>query len=196
MSTKILCTGNPHVPGIAKHIKEFFPETSFISRSNGYDLISSEGRLKFKNIIKNYNVFINHSQLIPNGQVELLKIVHSSWNAGHVINIGSIVEFDKWSWIDEESATEKCRLKELSLNLNTENFKTSYIIVGGLKSTDGDNMRLDPQDVAKSIKWILENPICIPLMYVDNISDQLTNEWLKRSPNRDVFHHYIKNTNL
>jgi hypothetical protein len=182
MSTKILCTGNPYVPGIAKHIKEFFPEATFISRTNGYDLLSLEGREKFKNIIKNYNVFINHSQLIPDGQVELLKIVNNSWNAGHVISIGSVLEFDKWSWIDKESAEEKRRLKELSLNLNNESFKTSYIIIGGLKSTDKDNMRLDPQDVAKSIKWILENQIHIPLMYIDNISDQLTNEWLKKKP--------------
>jgi hypothetical protein len=180
MSLKILCTGNPNVPGIAYYIKEIFPDTIFISRSNGFDLLTNQGLDKFKNVIKNYNIFINHSQLIPTGQVKLLKIVHDSWSNGHVINIGSVLEFEKWKWIDIDSAREKIKLKELSLELNSENFKTSHIIIGGLRSTDNDTMRLDPKEVAESIKWILERGIHIPLLYIDHVSDQLTEDWLKK----------------
>ena len=71
---KILCTGNPNKPGIAKSVFERFPDTTFLHLSNGYDLTSLDGQDKFKSIIKNYNVFINVSQLKDNSQEKLLKI--------------------------------------------------------------------------------------------------------------------------
>jgi hypothetical protein len=185
MSYKILCTGNPNIPGISKNIKEIFPETKFVSRSSGFDLLSYEGIKKFKSVLPDYNIFINHSQLLPNGQRQLLDLTKQIWNnSGHVINIGSVLEFDQWSWIDPEAAEEKKKLKDLSLNLNSESFKTTHIIVGGLSTTNLDTMRLDPKEVATTIQWILQTKIHIPLIYVDNVSDQLTQEWLAK---RDLF---------
>lgn len=179
---KILCTGNPQDPGIAKELQKLYPNTTFISRSSGYDLLSNDGIDKFKQIVSEYDVFINHSQLIPDGQVKLLTLASEILKNARIINIGSVLEFDKWKWIDPESAKEKVKLRELSLSLNSESLKTTHIVVGGLKSTDDDHMRLDPMDVAKSIKWILESDIEVPLIYVENSSDELTKYWLSKKP--------------
>ena len=58
---KIICTGNPNKVGIANAVFKAFPDTTFISLSTGYDLLSEEGQSKFRKIIKDYNVFINGS---------------------------------------------------------------------------------------------------------------------------------------
>ena len=49
---RILCTGNPNKPGIPNAVSKYFTNTTFISLSNGYDLITYEGQSKFRDIIK------------------------------------------------------------------------------------------------------------------------------------------------
>jgi hypothetical protein len=180
---KILCTGNPK-KGIAKEICNLFPNADFISRTNGYDLNSINGQEDFKNIISNYDVFINHSQLDIGVQIKLLEYTNNAWDKGIVINIGSIIEFPKWEWIDLEAAIDKRKLRDLSLNLINENFKTSYLILGGLISDCAveylDPLRIYPSKVANIIKWILENDLDIPLIYIDKMSDKLSNFWLDK----------------
>ena len=178
---KILCTGNPTV-GIAQSLQRLYPETTFISRTNGYDLLTPEGLDKFKSILPDFNVFINHSQLEGTAQIILLDLVKECWTSGHIINIGSVIEFDKWSWIDPTAAEEKRKLRDRSLELSTEFFKTTHLLVGGLQSCDSDPLRMHTDSVADTIQWILENKIHIPLMYVDRVSDELTNKWLSNKP--------------
>ena len=173
---KIICTGNP-TAGICKYIKELYPDTMFVSRSNGYDLSTVEGLDKFNLLLPGYDVFINHSQLVPGVQAALLSHANHVWTAGRVINIGTVIEFKKWEWIEPAVAEEKRQLRELSLALLTENFRTTHMIVGGLSSCDDDPLRLDPEQVALAIKWILESPSYIPLIYVDRISDELISNW-------------------
>jgi len=180
MNEKIVCTGNPNEPGIARHIFNLFPNSLFLSRNSGYDLLSEEGISKFKSIIKNYNIFINHSQLPPNGQEILLDIAADEWSQGHIITIGSVLEFEKWSWIDFESAESKKKLREKSLNLLSEKLKTTYIIVGGLKRNDNDHMRLDPSKVAEVIEFVINSKFNLPLIYIDDVSDELTEFWLEK----------------
>jgi hypothetical protein len=48
---KILCTGNPNDMGIAHAVKRVWPNASFVSRTNGYDLSTQEGLDKFKETI-------------------------------------------------------------------------------------------------------------------------------------------------
>ncbi len=183
MNNKILCTGNPNIPGIANSLQKIYSDTTFISRSSGYNLLTPDGLIRFRSIIKDYNIFVNHSQLPPNGQKILLDIVSQEWNSGHIITIGSVLEFEKWSWIDPQSAESKKKLKEQSLNLLTEKLKTSYVIVGGLKSNDGDHMRLSPESVVETIKFIIESKFNVPLLYVDHISDELTEYWKNKKIN-------------
>lgn len=185
MSLRIICTGNPDVPGIAKHIKEIYPQTKFISRSSGYDLTTNSGILEFKSLLPGFDIFINHSQIASGVQENLLLYARKIWSSGHIFTIGSVLEFEQWSWIEPEVTHEKNRLKTLSLRLSEEHFKTSYITIGGLKKHENDNMRLDPIKVAEAIRWILDNGLHIPLIYVDNLSNDLTNEWLSKKPSVD-----------
>lgn len=175
---KILCTGNPK-DGIACSLKAVCPDTMFISRSNGYDLTTQIGLNKFKSLLPNYNVFINHSQLYGDLQRQLLTIVSQAWTRGHVINIGSVLEFKKWEFIEPTAAEEKRKLRDLSLELSSEHFKTTHLIVGGLQSCNDDPLRIHTDRVAETIKWILENENHIPLLYVDHISDELVKRYLK-----------------
>lgn len=182
MCFKILCTGNPDVPGIARHIREIYPQTKFLSRSSGYDLNTDSGIIEFKSLLPEFDIFINHSQIAPGVQENLLLSARKVWSSGHIFTIGSVLEFEQWSWIEPEVTYEKNLLKTLSLQLSEENFKTTYITIGGLKKHDNDNMRLDPVKVAEVIKWILDKDLYIPLIYVDNLSNDLTNEWLLKRP--------------
>lgn len=175
---KILCTGNP-TGGIAQSLSKLYPDIKFISRSNGYDLTTEDGIEKFKNLLPRYNVFINHSQLEGNIQRQLLVHASQAWIKGHVINIGSVLEFPKWEFIEPAAAAEKRLLRELSLNLSSEHFKTTHLIVGGLQSCNDDPLRIHTDRIAETIKWILENENHVPLMYVDKVSDELVKRYLK-----------------
>lgn len=175
---KILCTGNP-TDGIAKSLQQIYPDTMFISRSNGYDFTTEDGIEKFKALLPEYNVFINHSQLVGDLQRQLLTFASQEWAAGHVINIGSVMEFKKWEWIEPAAAEEKRLLRDLSLELSSEHFKTTHLIVGGLQSCNNDPLRIHTDRVAETIKWILENENHVPLMYVDHVSDELIKRYLK-----------------
>ena len=175
---KILCTGNP-TNGIAKSLQHIYPDTTFISRSNGYDLSTEDGLIKFRNLLPNFNVFINHSQLQGSTQRTLLSYAREAWPAGHVVSIGSALEFKKWEFIEPLAAEEKRQLRELSLDLSAEFFKTTHLIVGGLQSCNDDPLRLHTDRVAETIKWILENENHIPLLYVDRVSDELVKRYLK-----------------
>jgi hypothetical protein len=177
---KIICTGNPNRQGIAQSLQRLYPDITFVSRSNGYDLTTEQGLAKFKELLPTYNVFVNHSQLTGNTQRVLLQLARELWTRGHVINIGSVMEFPQWEWIEPKAAEEKRLLRNLSLELSSEHFKTTHLILGGLQSSNNDSQRIHTDRVAETIKWILENVNHVPLIYVDHISDQLINHYLKK----------------
>lgn len=175
---KILCTGNPSF-GIAQSLQKIYPDTTFISRSNGYDLTTEEGVNKFKKLVLEYEVFINHSQLESDHQRQLLNYTKQVWTTGHVINIGSVIEFNQWEWIEPTVAEEKRQLRDLSLSLSSEHFKTTHLIVGGLQSCNDDPLRIHTDRIAETIQWVLENQNHVPLMYVDHVSDELIERYRK-----------------
>lgn len=175
---KILCTGNPSF-GIAQSLQNIYPDITFISRSNGYDLTTDEGIEKFRNLLPEFDVFINHAQLVGDIQRQLLTYSKELWTSGHVINIGSVMEFPKWEWIEPATAEEKRKLRDLSLELSSEHFKTTHLIVGGLQSCNNDPLRIHTDRIAETIKWVLENENHIPLLYVDHVSDELIKRYLK-----------------
>jgi hypothetical protein len=176
---KVLCTGNPDRVGIPSSIATAFPGAMFISLSKGYNLSSEEGQEKFRKLIKDYNVFINVSNFPNRAQEQLLKITREEWDSGHVFNIGSIAEYKKWEWYDKRYTDEKRQLRETSLELCSERFKTTHIIAGGFQDYENDNpSRMDPIEIVKIIEYVLKSPINIPIVGIEKIIDKETLEHL------------------
>lgn len=170
---KILCTGNPDDFTIARFIKQEFPDAVFLSRSNGFDLNMSENTNEqlFRNKIKDFNVFIN-SSWIDGNQTKVLEIVQQEWQNKklcNVINIGSNAEFDGDNFRDKNYSRKKLALRESSLALNTKNFRTTHIILGGLESSTDtiDDYKIRLTDLVKTIKWILDCNVRIPLISIE-----------------------------
>jgi hypothetical protein len=175
---KILCTGNPKKPGIAQALSKKFDNITFISQSNGYDLLTVEGIEKFENALSFHTVFVNCSQIGIGVQEQLLKISNKLWKNGVVINIGSVLEFQRWEWIDPETANEKRNLRDLSINLCNEHFKTTHLIVGGFQDTGKhDPLKFNPDCIADTIAWILNNDMHIAVMSVDKLTDTKIQYW-------------------
>lgn len=167
---KILCTGNPNVTGIPQSIRSIFPDTTFISRSTGNDLNTAEGKDYFRNLVKDFDVFLNVSQLGYGVQEELFHIVKESWTSGSVINIGSVVEFDKWQFLDPDAAKQKLSLRNASIDACTSSFKTTHLMVSGFKTDDNnDEDRMDPMRIAEAIEWVLKSKAHIPLLCVAKV---------------------------
>ena len=168
---KILCTGNPDTRTIASAVRQVYPDADFIHLSNGYDLLTEEGLLHFRNKIKEYDVFINASVIANGVQTTLLKIVRDEWEAGHVINIGTTMEFHFFHHIDPPRAESKLALRNLGLDMYDENFRVTHLIVGGHKdcspTSDG---KMDSIHSANTIKWVLDasKDFHVPIISVEN----------------------------
>jgi hypothetical protein len=172
---KILCTGNPEHFTVARAIKQVFPYADFASRATGYDLRmwTEQDKDFFKSKIVNYDVLVNSSFISNGAQQQILEITRECWTKGHVFNIGSTSEYDgRYTQLPLYSV-QKRALRELSLLFNTAEFKTTHIVAGGLK--DGDPTHadwLDPLDIAKTIKWVLEqSSFSIPLIGLEKLSN-------------------------
>lgn len=170
---KVICTGNPNKLGIANAVSKAFPNVDFISLSTGYDLLTDEGLNQFRKIIKNYNVFINVSQLANGAQEKLLKIAHSEGMKGNIFNIGSIAEYKRWEWYNSAYTAEKRQLKETSLDLCSEFFKTTHITVGGFQdSSNSHSNRMDPEEIIKAVVYVLNSKVNIPVIGIEKIDDK------------------------
>jgi hypothetical protein len=143
-----------------------------LSKSCGCDLTLTTGQDHFKQLIKDCNVFINVSQLKDGCQEKLLRIAKESGMQGHVFNIGSIAEYTKWESFDPEYTKEKRQLREASLELCSENFKTTHVVVGGFQDSSNESPdRMDPEEIVKVIKFILSSSVNIPLVGVEKIKN-------------------------
>lgn len=176
---RILSTGNPDKKGIARELAKEFSNVDFLSVSKGTDLSSQEGQAYFKSIIKDYNVFVNLSNIQNNTQEKLLTLAHEAGMTGHIFNIGSICEYRRWEWYDPKYTAEKRQLRETSLDLCSEKFKTTHIVIGGFQDYEDDSpSRMDPYEVIKIIKYVLEAPINIPIIGLEKIIDKEMEEHL------------------
>jgi hypothetical protein len=176
---KILCTGNPNDVGLAQSIRLIFPTAEFISRANGYDFFDPSTEHKFRSRLNAYDVFINYSWVGCGIQEKLLRIVAAEWSTGHVINIGSTNEDSMvLSKSEPEYTNDKLKLRQASLELNNEHFKTTHVVVGGFQATSiGSKLNMDPIKIAKTIKWVLEQDFEIPIIGVQQSSDHIRN-WI------------------
>jgi hypothetical protein len=153
----VLCTGNPDRQGsIASGIREVFPNTTFIHRSNGYDLT----KVSIKDIMSKHNCFINTAYIEHGIQLKLLNDYFESVKIGEVFNIGSTHEYDNLSK-DKDYAVNKIMLRNRSLELNNYRINSIHIVLG-------EKNKITPIRVAKLIKWITEQEMKFPIIGFDH----------------------------
>jgi hypothetical protein len=91
---------------------------------------------------------------------------------GHVFNIGSIAEYKRWEWYDADYTAEKRSLRETSLELCTEFFKTTHIVTGGFQDATSDHPdRMDPVEIVNAVKYVLSSKVNIPIIGIEKIND-------------------------
>jgi hypothetical protein len=172
---KILCTGNPKDRGVAQAIQTLYPNTEFLSRSSGYDFyeFTKDTESRLRNKLSSFNVLINYSWVTYGVQERILNIAHEEWTHGHVFNIGSInEENDILTRAEPIYTADKVKLRKTSLRLNNENFKTTHVVVGGFQATSpGSDPTMDPMHIAKTIQWVLESPVEIPIIGIQQTTD-------------------------
>jgi hypothetical protein len=167
---KIICTGNPNEEGISKALQQLYPNTMFVSRKSGYDLLTADGINKFIQLVKEYNVFVNCSQVAFGIQEKLLNIVIQQWTEGNIFNIGSVLEFNKWQHLDIITSQEKLRLRDASINACTSKLKTTHMIVSGFRDrSNADISRMDPMRIVEAIQWVLNSEAHIPLISIAKV---------------------------
>jgi hypothetical protein len=168
---KILCTGNPNDYTIARAIQKVFPNADFASRNTGYDLRfwDSKDEMYFRGNLKNYNVLINSSFVSNGAQQKILEVTRDCWESGHVFNIGSTAEYEGIkSNLPMTYCVQKRALRDMSLSLNSNKFRTTHIIAGGLNDNKaGHENWLNPDKVASIINWILHSDLNIPLIGIE-----------------------------
>jgi len=185
---KILCTGNPNKDrSLAKSIQSLFPETVFVSISQGTDLLVVNNYpvedydrharvvkniIDFQGLIANFDVFINAAYIDNGNQTGLLKYTQQVWERisdkkGLIINIGSINEFE---FVRESHhpvmGIEKNSLRQYSLLYNSTTIRTSHLIIAHPgENAFGDNLNSD--HIARNIKSIIDQTdVSIPLMFI------------------------------
>lgn len=166
---KILCTGNPNDFTVARSIKELFPSADFASRATGYDLRMWDPADEefFKANIINYNVLINSSFISNGAQLKILEITHSMWKdkTGWVFNIGSTAEYEGRKSFLPHYSIQKRALKETSLSLCSNNFRTTHMTVSGINDNKpGHENWLNTQHIASAIQWVLSNDVNVPII--------------------------------
>jgi hypothetical protein len=168
---KILCTGNPETSVIACAVKQVFPQADFATKSVGYDLRMWDPADEeyFKKQIINYNVLINASFIANGAQQKILEITKDCWSSGHVFNIGSTAEYEGRNSYLPHYSVQKRALRDMSLSLCSQKFKTTHITIGRLNDVNTVT-HLDPVHIAKAIEWILKNEVNIPIIGIEKFS--------------------------
>lgn len=177
---KIITTGNPKY-GLAAGIDATL-NSSFASRTTGYDLSTDEGMDKFCHVACHYDVVIVncYTEKMNNySQARLLHKLYVGWqetgNHGHLICIGSISDHINTAqpWMKYVSySSEKLALKQLcqTINHNREtvspNIKCTYISLGHMHTPYVDKLhpaesKLTTTSVAELIKTIIYMADCI-----------------------------------
>ncbi len=172
---RTLCTGNPDKFTIAWAAKEKWPGAKTISISNGWDLTSGVCLEKFRFSVKEFDFFINSSFIAPGVQANLLDIVVEEWMKhdikGHVINLGSTIEWDDRHG-NSSYVKSKIDLRKKSLMYNDQTgitgVKTTYMIVGGINNRQPESQHnVDPGVVIETMSWVFQNPNRIGLIQLD-----------------------------
>lgn len=176
---KILITGNPNI-GLASSLFKLYPYATFVSRTNGYDLTSSEGQKKFVNLVSEYDIIINSSALFKFNQSVILDQIYKRCLElqirPYIINIGSTTDRVKngKAWLYN---AEKKALRDYSNTLGINGVwstgpKITYISFGTLSNNQDkhpDRKCLDIDNAANFIKWLIDQPsdLCVNEISID-----------------------------
>ena len=182
---KILMTGNPQT-GIAKEIQALYPDATFVSRINGYDLTSQEGQQRLSKLVLDYDVIINNSALWKFNQTVLLDQIYKSCidnkHYPHIICVGSTTDRVKkgGAWLYN---AEKKALRDYCNTLGINGVwgtapKITLISFGSLSNVQHkhpDRTCMPISKTAEYIKWLIDQPkdICINEISID-IKQELT----------------------
>lgn len=163
---RILCTGNPSKPTIARSVSKIFDNVDYACSTTGWDLRmwDAESETHFRNEIKNYDVLINASFICNGGQMKILNTTYEECDSMHVFNIGSTLEHLGVNNKYDILPIEKRSLRDRSLQLNNyrTNFKTTHITPAGLNDGQpGHENWLNMDYIAESIDWIIRRPYSI-----------------------------------
>jgi hypothetical protein len=79
-----------------------------------------------------------------------------------------VLEYEKYRYVDPAVADDKRLLRDLSIDLCSKKLKTTYIVVGGIANDDNPD-KMDPVQIAKTIRWILsQTEFHVPLIGVED----------------------------
>lgn len=167
---KILISGNNRY-GLSAAIGRLYPgQVEFASRSNGYDLVTKEGREAFSALATSADVVVVCAALWQFQQTVLLESVSKACRAAgvapHIIVIGSTTDRVKngkpWLYNAEKKA-----LRDFSNTLAiggvwTDGLpKVSYISFGTLSNNQEkhpDRRCIDIDEAAEYVKWLISQP--------------------------------------
>ena len=165
---KILISGNPNF-GLAQALHKMYPDATFCSRRNEYELTNKQGRQEFAQLAVLCDVIIVNAALWQFQQTVLLDTVYKALveakKQAHIVVIGSTTDRVKngKAWLYN---AEKKALRDYSNTLGLTGVwasgpKITYISFGTLsnnqkKHPDRKCMNIDT--AAEYIKWIVEQP--------------------------------------
>jgi hypothetical protein len=156
--------------GIAKALCGYYPDAIFCSRSNGYDLNSTEGQIKFAKLAVKHDYIIINSALWKFNQTILLDCVYKECNLQevkpHILCIGSTTDRVKngkiWLYNAEKKALrDYCNTLALN-SVWSAGPKITYISFGTLSNNQHkhpDRICIDIDVASRYIKWIIDQPI-------------------------------------
>ena len=169
---KILMAGNENY-GLAKSIKELFPHSIGLSRTNGCNLDKIEHRQQFAALSLNYEIVLLVSALSDFNQTMLMKEVVTKWqelnHRGYIIAVGSSadtpVKGTSWVYpIEKKALRAYCRqLSQIVASETPPNWKITYLSPGNLSTPRQEEKmpgvpKIDCNYLAKIIGWLIEQP--------------------------------------
>ena len=174
---KILITGSRKY-GLCEAMCNLFdtmPDIEYktASRSNGYQLDTSEGQKKLaeKYIEGEFDIFINNSAIWKFQQVMIVEAVYNAMEEadrkGHIINIGSTadtgVKGRTWRYPTEKKALKAYNRDLTYKAMGGSNIKTTLISPGSLTTTSvmkkhPDRKLIDVEYIAELVVWTINQP--------------------------------------
>ena len=191
MTKNILIAGNQEY-GLSGALCKIWPDATFVSRTTGLkkDLCSLRNQRDLAQLSLSYDVFISVSSLWKFHQTSAIQEIAKLWkekkHKGYIIAIGSSadtpVKASTWLYPGEKKALRAyCRgLSQMAAGDNFSGFKVTYISPGWMHTPIEDKKhpdmpKLDLGYVAKTIKWLVEQPdniniseLCLDVVRVNN----------------------------
>jgi short-subunit dehydrogenase len=187
-SNKILISGNSF-QGLAQALHKIYPDATFCSRLNDYELTNKKGREDFAQLSVLFDVIIVNAALWQFQQTVLLDAVYKALveakKQAHIVVIGSTTDRVKngRAWLYN---AEKKALRDYSNTLAIggvwgDKPKVSYISFGTLSNNQHkhpDRRCMDIDQAAGYIKWLIDQPqhVNINEISIDPMQDTM---WYK-----------------